>query len=260
MSQTEKYYRKYRKYKKQYLYYKHYLGGMNPQTNLANASINGANDPAATGNVVGIATKAAADIKTAQQKEINLREEKLRQQQEELQDRAALRTVQGLMKQKEGIDMQINSTLQEVKFDERMGTAINAELKGDIKEYQQDCQKLATDVRQGVDQVPSMVKRLARTINTHERQENGQYTLSKRGDKIEKMVLGQVQKLAGTEAKRGTEVYNKCKEEIHHEVGALINDDKEAKKLRVIRQEEEQKNKQLDAHAVQADTAAATGQ
>lgn len=151
--------------------------------------------------------------------------------------------------------MQINSTLQGVKFDERMGTAINAELKGDIETYQQDCQQLANEVKQGVEQVPGIVRGLARTIGTHERQESGQYTLSKRGDKIEGMVLKQVDRFAKGDAQLGKKIYADCKEEIHHEVGALINNEKEEKTLQEIREKEANKDAVIDQEEAATDRA-----
>ena len=284
MSQTEKYYRKYRKYKNQYLYYKQYLGGMNEnieeemrrqqeqqraarqaqqvasQTQLATqAAAEGADDEGGVNTVIdGQKTVTDTDGKVVEE-ERKVAEEENTQQQQEHQDQAALETVQGLMMQKQGIDIQINSTLQEVQFDERMGQVFSQEIKGSLKNEQQSCQQLANQVKDGVKLVP-MVRALAKTINTHERQENGQYTLSKRGDNIEKMVLKQVDRFATGDVELGKKIYADCKEEIHHEVGALINDDKVAKKLKVIREEEAQKNKTVDAHAVQADTRAATEQ
>ena len=127
-----------------------------------------------------------------------------------------------------------------------MGTAINAQLKGDIQAYQQDCQQLANEVKQGVEQVPGIVRGLARTIGTHERQESGQYTLSKRGDKIEGMVLKQVDRFAKGDAQLGKKIYADCKQEIHHEVGALINNEKDVKKLKEIREKEAKQNQEED--------------
>lgn len=289
MGQTEKYYRKYRKYKKQYLYYKQYLGGtaqeqpqaqaqekeamieenrreqeLNTNTKLEQVETNvdkvanqaAAEDAAGAAGVsdeLDVVKEATQAERTDAEDGRGIAETEQIEQQQLHQDQVAENNVQGLMMQKEGIDMQINSTLKGVKFDERMGTAINAELKGDIKAYQQDCQQLANDVKNGVEQVPGVVKGLARTIGTHERQESGQYTLSKRGDKIEGMVLKQVDRFAGQDAKLGKEIYENCKQEIHHEVGALINNEKDVKKLKEIREKEANKDAVMDKQDAVAD-------
>lgn len=285
MSQTEKYYRKYRKYKKQYLYYKQYLeGGAEAEAQARQAIIDAerrkqeeakiaklqqgktkvekAENQAAADNADGAAgvsdelkvvEDATDDGKKAIKDASKIDTTQLIEQEQLHQDQVAEKNVEGLMMQNKGIDMQINSTLQRVKFDERMGTAINAELKGDIQSYQQDCQQLANDVKTGVAQVPGIVKGLARTIGTHERQESGQYTLSKRGDKIEGMVLKQVDRFAGQDAQLGKKIYEDCKQEIHHEVGQLINDEKEEKTLDAIRKEEAKKNQAMDQRAAATD-------
>lgn len=281
MSQTEKYYRKYRKYKKQYLYYKQYLeGGAEAEAQARQAIIDAerrkqeeakiaklqqgktkvekAENRAAADNADGAAgvsdelkvvEDATDDGKKAIKDASKIDTTQLIEQEQLHQDQVAEKNVEGLMMQNKGIDMQINSTLQRVKFDERMGTAINAELKGDIQSYQQDCQQLANDVKTGVAQVPGIVKGLARTIGTHERQESGQYTLSKRGDKIEGMVLKQVDRFAGQDAQLGKKIYEDCKQEIHHEVGQLINNENETKTLQQIREKEAQKNQAMDQRA-----------
>ena len=281
MSQTEKYYRKYRKYKKQYLYYKQYLGGgaearqdmteekkrgqeLREAARLKKEErkVNEEEDKATTMGADGAAGVEAEETVEEQTTEDEqnaaedgraVAEEEQNQQQQLHQDQVASKKVQGLMMQKEGLDIEIEAALNGIKFDEIMATAHTAELKGDIQAYQQNCQQLANDVKTGVAQVPGIVKGLARTIGTHERQESGQYTLSKRGDKIEGMVLKQVDRFAGGDAELGKKIYEDCKQEIHHEVGALINEDKQVKKLTEIRKEEAKKNQAMDQRAAAAD-------
>jgi hypothetical protein len=291
MGQTEKYYRKYRKYKQQYLYYKQYLGGTAQAEQQARqarqaridekkreeeeaeaarlkeeeikveraedkAAAMGANDPAAVLGELKKEADATDDEKKAIQDASNIDTTQLIQQEEVHQDQVAVKNVEGLMMQKKGIDMQINSKLQGVQFDETMGQAFTAQVKGDIETYKQDCQQLANEVKQGVEQVPGIVRGFARVIKTHERQDSGRYTLSERGDNIEKIVLKQVDRFAQGDAKEGKEIYENCKEEIHHEVGQLINNEQKLKTLDEIKAKEAKQNQNED----QQDTAATKGE